>query len=108
MECVDEAIQIHSSKVSYKSFQTRGLLVPDTGLVGRHTTGVHVQTVSESLRGEGAEASRGEVQSLLADLRQRTRAQNRLRRLLVAKVEDATCAYKLLPIGDGLLRRQVQ
>lgn len=95
-------------ELSYKCFQTRGLLVPDTSLVGRHTTGVHVQAVSKDLRGEGAETSCREIQSVRADLRQRTRAQDRLRGLSVAEAEDAARANKLLPIGDGLLRRQVQ
>lgn len=91
-----------------KCFQARSLLVPDTGLVGRYTTGVHVQAMSKNLRGEGVETSCREIQPIHADLRQRTRAQNRLRRLSVAEIEDAARANKLLPIGDGLLHRQVQ
>lgn len=83
-------------------------MVFDTGLAGRRTAGIHVQAESEDLRRKGLEARGGKVQPVLADLRQRTRASNRLRGLPLAEAEDATRTGKLLPVGDGLFRRQVQ
>lgn len=92
----------------YHYTQACGLLVFDTGLAGRRTAGVYVQTESKDLLGESVETRGGKIQSILADLRQRARAQDRLRGLSLAEVENAAGAGKLLPVGDGLLRRQVQ
>lgn len=83
-------------------------MVLDTGLAGRCTTGIHVQAESEDLRGESIETRGGEVQPVLANLRQCTRASNRLRRLSLAEAEDAARTGKLLLVGDGLFRRQVR
>lgn len=82
-------------------------MVLDIGLAGRRTTGIHVQAESENLRGESIQTRSGKVQSVLANLRQCTRTSNRLRGLSLAEVENTAGTGKLLPVGDGLLRRQV-
>jgi len=83
-------------------------LVLDTGLAGRRTARIHVQAESEDLRRESIEACGRKVQLVLANLRQCTCASNRLRGLPLAETEDAARTGKLLPVGDGLFRWQVQ